>query len=189
MLRSPLSRILAGSLLAITCLAPFGPAAAVEFGPLPLAFPSAIYSELAETEGLTGSIELDVESVPVAAPTLVRLTNVTVQASPSGATFALDPSVLSPGLGVVQASGAFLIPTLFLRVVDGATSFDLAVPNVEGTLFFDGNGDVVGLTASFQVESPTDGIVDVDIFAPEPAGTLLMVCALAALAIKKEMAR
>ena len=188
MLRSPPSRILAGSLFAIACLAPAGPAAAVAFGPLPLVSPSAIYPELAETETLTGSIELDVESVPVAAPTVVQLTDVTVQAS-GGATFALDPSVLSPGLGVVQASGSFLIPTLFLRVVDGATSFDLAVPNVEGTLSFDGNGDVVGLTSSFQVESATAGILDVDIFAPEPDSTLLIACALGALAIKKEMTR
>jgi hypothetical protein len=187
-MRIPIRRFVSGSLFAIACLVPAGPAAAVSSGPLPLVFPSAIYPELAETQALTGSVALDVDGVPVAAPTLFHLTDVSVVAS-GGASFALDPSVPSPGLGVVQASGSFLIPTLFLHVVDGATSFDLAVPNVDGTLVFGAGGDVTGVSSTFQVDSGTGGILTVTLVAPEPDGALLIVCALGTLLIRKEMAR
>jgi hypothetical protein len=162
----------------------------VSFGPLPVVVPSAIVPETGPGEALTGTIEIDVASVPVAAPTLLRITDVTVQAS-GGASFTLDPSVLSPALGVVRANGSFLIPTLFLRVDDGSTPVDLAVPDVEGTLVFDAEGDVIGLASDFQVESPTAGILSVELVAgvPEPDQALLIAGALTALAIKKEMSR
>ena len=187
--RTSIGRMLSRSLLAISCLAVAGPAAAVSFG-LGVVPPSAIVPDAGPGEALTGSITLDVASIPVVAPTLFHLTDVSVLAS-GGAAFALDPSVLSPGLGVVQASGAFLIPTLFLRVTDGATNFDLAVPNVAGTLLFGANGDVVGLTLSFQVDSLTDGVLTVNLVAavPEPGTLALIAIGLGALAFKKEMTR
>jgi len=174
----------------ITCLAFAGPAAAVSFGPLSVTPPSAIVPPAGTGEALTGSITLDVASIPVVAPTLFRLTDVSVLAS-GGASFALDSAIASPALGVVQASGAFQIPTLFLRVADGATSFDLAVPNVEGTLLFGSGGDVVGLTSSFEVDSLTGGILTVNLVAavPEPGTALLIAFGLAALARKKETPR
>jgi hypothetical protein len=181
-----IGRILSSSLLAISCLAFAGPAAAVSFGPLAVVAPSAIVPQAGPGEALTGSITLDVTSVPVVAPTLFRLTDVSVLAS-GGASFALDPAIASPALGVVQASGAFQIPTLFLRVTDGATSFDLAVPNVGGTLLFGAGGDVVGLMSTFQVDSITGGILTVNLVAavPEPGTALLIAFGLGALALKK----
>jgi hypothetical protein len=93
--RTPLGRLLPGSLVAILCPAFAGSAAAVSFGPLPVVVPSAIVPETGPGEALTGSIELDVATVPVAAPTLLCITDVTVQAS-GGASFALDPSASRP---------------------------------------------------------------------------------------------
>jgi len=186
--RTEIARFLSRSLFAISCLLLAGPAAAVSFGPLAAVPPSAIVPDAGPGESLSGSITLDVASIPVAAPTLFHLSDVSVLAS-GGASFELDPSVLSPGLGVVQASGAFLIPTLFLRIVDGATNFDLAVPNVAGTLLFGAGGEVVGLKSSFQVDSLTDGVLTVNLVAavPEPGTALLIAFGVAALAFKREV--
>ena len=94
----------------------------------------------------------------------------------------------------MQANGAFLIPTLFLRVVDGATSFDLAVPNVAGTLLFGAGGDVVGLASSFAGRFGAGGILTVNLVAvvPEPGTALLLALGVArarAARIAKEIAR
>lgn len=188
-----LSRWLSGSLLAVACVAFAGPAAAVSFGPLAVGPPSAIVPEFGPSAALTGTITLDVASVPVASATLLSLTNVSVLAT-GGAAFGLDPGVPSPALGVVQASGEFLIPTLFLRVVDGAVSFDLAVPNVIGKLFFGAGGSVVGIASSFAIDSLSPaGVLTVNLRAgvPEPGTALLLTLGLAALGMRapKEIAR
>ena len=131
--------------------------------------------QVGPSESLSGSITLNVASVPVLSPTLFSLTNVSVLAS-GGAAFSLDPSVLSPALGVVQASGNFLIPTLFLHVVNGALSFDLAVPNVVGKLFFGAGGSVVGIASTFAIDSGSPaGTLTVNLLAgvPEPGTAIL----------------
>ena len=177
------------SLVVLAALALAAPAGAVSFGPLPVVPPSGIVPQLGAAETLGGSITLDVASVPVAGPTLFSLTDVSVLAS-GGASFALDPTVLSPALGVVQADGGFLIPTLFLRVTDGATQLDLAVPNVAGTLFFGADGSVVGLASSFEVDSLSPaGILAVNVVAgaPEPASGLLLLLGLGAIAVKEKL--
>jgi len=188
-----LSRWLSGPVLAVVCLAFAGPAGAVSFGPLAVAAPSAIVPDMGPTETLSGSITLSVASVPVLSPTLFSLTNVSVLAS-GGASFALDPSVLSPALGVVQATGNFLIPTLFLHIVDGALNFDLAVPNVAGMLFFGAGGSVVGIASSFEIDSLSPaGILTVNLLAgvPEPGTALLLALGIAALGMRvpKEISR
>jgi len=163
------------------------PAGAVSFGPLPVVPPSAIVPDVGAGEALGGSLTLDVASVPVAAPTLFSLTDVSVLAS-GGASFALDPTVLSPALGVVQPDGGFLVPTLFLRVTNGATSFDLAVPNVAGTLFFGPGGGVVGLASQFEIDSASAaGVLAVHVVAgvPEPGTVLLLALGLGAIAMKE----
>ena len=192
-MQTRIARLVSRSLLAITCLAFAGPARAVSFGPLAVAPPSAIVPEVGPSETLTGSIALDVASVPVSSPTLFSLTNVSVLAS-GGASFALDPSVLSPALGVVQATGNFLIPTLFLHIVDGASNFDLAVPNVAGMLFFGAGGSVVGIASSFEIDSLSPaGILTVNLLAgvPEPGTALLLALGIAALGMRvpKEISR
>ena len=192
-MQTMVARLLSRSLLAITCLAFAGPARAVSFGPLVVAPPSAIVPEVGPSETLAGSITLDIASVPVLSPTLFSLTNVSVLAS-GGASFALDPSVLSAALGVVQATGDFLIPTLFLHVADGALSFDLAVPNVAGRLFFGAGGSVVGIASSFSIDSLSPaGVLAVNLVAgvPEPGTALLLTLGLAALGMRvpKEIAR
>jgi len=188
-----LSRWLSGPVLAVVCLASAGPAGAVSFGPLAVVAPSAIVPDVGPTETLSGSITLSVASVPVLSPTLFSLTNVSVLAS-GGASFALDPSVLSPALGVVQATGNFLIPTLFLHIVDGALNFDLAVPNVAGMLFFGAGGSVVGIASSFEIDSLSPaGILTVNLLAgvPEPGTALLLALGIAALGMRvpKEISR
>lgn len=188
-----LSRWLSRSVLAVACLAFAGPAGAVSFGPLTVVAPSAIVPEVGPSQTLAGSITLDVASVPVASPTLFSLTNVSVLAS-GGASFALDPSLLSPALGVVQATGNFLIPTLFLHIVDGASSFDLAVPNVAGSLFFGAGGSVVGIASSFAIDSLSPaGTLTVNLLAgvPEPGTALLLTLGLSALGARarKEICR
>lgn len=188
-----LSRWLSGPVLAVVCLAFAGPAGAVSFGPLAVVAPSAIVPDVGPTETLSGSITLSVASVPVSSPTLFSLTNVSVLGS-GGASFALDPSVLSPALGVVQATGNFLIPTLFLHIVDGASNFDLAVPNVAGMLFFGAGGSVVGIASSFEIDSLSPaGILTVNLLAgvPEPGTALLLALGIAALGMRvpKEISR
>ncbi|MCX5740790.1 MAG: PEP-CTERM sorting domain-containing protein [Proteobacteria bacterium] len=188
-----LSRWLSGPLLAVVCLAFAGPTGAVSFGPLAVVAPSAIVPDVGPTEMLSGSITLSVASVPVLSPTLFSLTNVSVLGS-GGASFALDPSVLSPALGVVQATGNFLIPTLFLHIVDGALNFDLAVPNVAGKLFFGAGGSVVGIASSFEIDSLSPaGILTVNLLAgvPEPGTALLLTLGIAALGMRvpKEISR
>jgi len=180
------SRWLARSVLAVACLAFAGPAGAVSFGPLAVVAPSAIVPDEGLGEALLGSITLDVSSVPVLSPTLFSLTNVAVLAS-GGASFALDPSLLSPALGVVQATGNFLIPTLFLQIIDGASSFDLAVPNVAGKLFFGAGGVVVGIASSFEIDSLSPaGTLTANLLAgvPEPGTALLLTLGLSALGIR-----
>ena len=182
-----------GALLAAAWLAFATPARAVSFGPLAVAPPSAIVPESGPSEALTGSITLNVASIPVLSSTLFSLTNVSVLAG-GGASFALDPTVISPALGVVQAAGNFLIPTLFLRVANGASSFDLAIPNVAGTLYFGAGGNVVGIASSFEVDSLSPaGTLTVNLLAgvPEPGTALLLTLGLGALAARarKEISR
>jgi hypothetical protein len=165
-------------------------ARAVPFGPLVLVSPSTISSGMTTVQPI-GAISLDVSSVPVTSPRVFSLTSVSVSAL--GLSFTLDPTLASPALGVVQPSGAFTIPTLFLRGDDGSGPFDLAVPNVTGLLYFDG-ADVVGIDSSFEFETELGERVTVDLYAvvPEPHTSLLIGFALAALAVRrprKEIAR
>lgn len=169
------------ALVAITTLV-FGAAApaarGVVFGPLALVPPSDVGGQ-----PLSGNITLDVASVPVATPTSLRLTDISVFGG--GATITLDPTLLSPALGVVQPDGAFTIPTLFLRIDDGAIAFDLAIPNVTGTLAFGQDGAVTGLMTHFEIDTG-DGIALVRITAevPEPGTALLVALGLSLVATR-----
>lgn len=151
---------------------------AVVFGPLALVAPSDVGGL-----PLTGTLTLDVASVPVVGPTGMRLTD--VSATAGGFTITLDPTLLSPALGAVQADGSFTIPTLFLRVDEGFGPFDFAVPNVTGNLAFDPDGDVIGLASSFEIETSAGiQLVTVTAQIPEPGTALLVALGLSLVATR-----
>src|SRR5690606_12132178 len=103
-----------------------------------------------------------------------------------GATITLDPGVASPGLGVLTPAGAFLIPTLFVRIDDGS-AIDLAIPDVTGSVAFGpGGASIDSLVSSFGIDSgPPGGVVTVTVVAvPEPASAALLALGLAGLAAR-----
>lgn len=153
-------------------------AQAVGFGPLALVAPSDVGGV-----PLSGTLTLDVASVPVASPALMSLTDVSVTGG--GFTITLDPTLLTPAFGAVQADGSFTIPTLFLRLDEGFGPFDLAIPNVTGSLAFGPGGDVIGLASSFEIEA-AGGVQLVTITAqiPEPGTALLVALGLSLVATR-----
>ena len=168
---------------------------ALSFGPIPVIAPSAVTFDGATYDIDAGAITLEVD-VPIATPRLLRLTDASIEFRTSATqvvTFALDPTLASPALGVVQPDGSFLIPTLFLVGNDGTSDFDLAVPNVTGQLFVAG-GTVLGLTSAFSLEDALGNPIGVGIYAgvPEPGTALLLALGLGGVALgraRKEIAR
>jgi hypothetical protein len=165
-------------------------ARAVGFGPFVVVDPSSIHNQDDSIVAVpTGSASIDIAAVPYATPQVFSLTDVSITAGTL--TFALDPTLASPALGVIQADGSFLIPTLFLVGSDGASTFDLAIPDVRGTAFGAPDG-ATGLATQFQVENG-ENVFDVALtFAvPEPGTALLVSLGCAALAARrrKEIAR
>ena len=159
-------------------------AGAIPLGPFPLVDPSSIASQdQSIVVQPTGSISLDVPTVPLAAPQAFSLTDVAIQAGPLS--FALDPTLASPALGVLQPDGRFLIPTLFLVGSDGANAFDLALTNVRGVLI-GAPDEVLGLFTQFQVDDGTN-VFDVALYAnvPEPGTALLLTLGCVALAARR----
>lgn len=165
-------------------------ARAVGFGPFPVVDPSSIHNQDDSIVLVpTGSVSIDIAAVPHTTPQVFTLTDVSITAGTLS--FALDPTLQSPALGVIQPDGSFLIPTLFLVGNDGANDFDLAIPDVRGTTFGAPNG-ATGLATQFQIESGAN-VFDVALtFAvPEPGTALLLSLGCAALAgrRRKEIAR
>lgn len=145
---------------------------------------SFLTSAAGPIEALAGTITLEIGALPVGPGNttldVVGLDLVTT----SGGTIVLDPGQPNPGLGVLAPSGAFLIPTLYLRLSDGVSSIDLALPDVSGSVAFGpGGASIAELSTAFSVLAP-DGLVDVTLvaFVPEPASALLAAFGLAALA-------
>jgi hypothetical protein len=153
-------------------------ARAVAFGPLALVAPSDVGGQ-----PLAGTLAGDVASIPVVSPSELRLTDVSI--SGGGATITLDPTLLSPALGVVQPGGSFTIPTLFLRIDDGVTAFDLGIPNVTGSLSFGPGGDVIGLASSFEIDTGNCVVLArITAEVPEPGTTLLVALGLSFVATR-----
>jgi len=171
----------AAGLALCSAIAAASPAAALSVFALPLVAPSAITPMGGSAEPLSGSLVVAIGTLPAVANTTFQLTDVSVVAS-DGTTFALDPSVPSAGLGVLHPDGSFLFPTLFLQVDDGSGPQDLAIPNVTGLASFSGGGTaLVGLDASFDVDSPSGTLAVRVVAAPEPATLFLVAAGLAAL--------
>jgi hypothetical protein len=147
---------------------------------------SSIAPSVGPAQSLSGGIVILLGAEPpLVSNTTFDLTGLGVVSS-GGVLIGLDPAVSNPGAGVLSPSGSFLIPNLFLRLVDGANIFDLTVPNVTGSY-----GALPGCTAapclstSFAVDTGgPQGVVNVTVFAqiPEPSTFALLAGALISLA-------
>lgn len=137
-------------------------------------------------EALAGTITLEIGALPVGpGNTTFDVIGLDVTTT-SGSTIVLDPLQSSPGLGVLSPAGGFLIPTLYLRLSDGVTTADLALPDVTGSVVFGpGGAGVAELSSGFTVLGPS-GPIDVSFvaFVPEPASALLAGFGLAVLAAR-----
>jgi len=181
-----MTRSTCGALLLLAALAAASPARALGFT-LALDPAQSLFTPEGggPAEMLSGTLRLEVDALPLLANTGMALTDVAV-ASSGGLAIGLDPTLASPGLGVLFADGSFLIPTLFLRIVNGAQTFDLAVTDVTGSLDLAGT-EVTGLQSSFALDTDLEmsGSAGVEIQAvPEPGTGLALAFALAALAAR-----
>ena len=152
---------------------------------------SSIVPQFGAAESLSGTIDVAIGSLPLTQTTSFDVIGLSASAG-GGATFALDPASPSPGLGVVNVSGSFLIPTLFLEIDGGLGNFPIAIANVTGTALFDAGGTALQqLTTTFQVDSGGPaGILTITLVAvPEPASLVLAGAGLVALALRGRGAR
>ncbi len=147
---------------------------------------SSIVPQVGAPESLSGTIDVAIGSVPVTQTTTFDVIGLAASAS-GGASFTLDPATSTPGFGVIDVTGAFLIPTLFLAVdPGGGGGFPLAIPNVTGMAEFDVSGTVLReLSTTFQVDSGgPEGILTITVVAvPEPNALILAMAGLAGLSL------
>jgi hypothetical protein len=176
--------LLRPALLAAALLAGAPPAAAVSIVTLPIdPAQSALVPDVGAPQTLSGSITFRIGELPVGgAGTSFDVIALAATAS-GGATIGLDPALADPGLGVLSPGGLFLIPTLFVRIGDGATQ-DLAIPDVTGSVAFGpGGASLTAFAASFVIDTGAPaGLVLVNVTSvPEPTAALLLALGLAAL--------
>jgi hypothetical protein len=147
---------------------------------------SSLTPSAGPVQSLSGAIAIQTGAEPpLASNTTFDVTGLAVATS-GGQSIGLDPAISNPGAGVLSPSGNFLIPNLFLRLVDGVVVFDLSVPNVTGRY-----GALAGcpvalcLSTDFAIDTGgPQGIIQVDVFAqvPEPSSFALVAAALIQLA-------
>jgi PEP-CTERM motif-containing protein len=146
---------------------------------------SSLTPSAGAAQPLSGSVGILLgASPPLSSNTTFDVTSLDAHAS-GGLAIGLDPALAHPGAGVLSPSGSFLVPNLFLRLVDGASTFDLTVPNVLGSYgAFAGCPADVCLQTSFDVDTGgPSGVVHVELYAiPEPETAGLLALGLAALA-------
>jgi len=187
------SRCIDGLALAVVCVAFAGAAGAVSFGPFAVA--GLVDPQVGPSQVIAGELSLELGVFPIPFGSTVALAIRDLALTSGSATFTLDPALSSPASGALfSPSNEFLIPTLFLRIGDGASSFDLAIPNVTGFVLRS-ESEVYGLVMSpFQIDAGGPaGILTIEISAgvPEPGTALLLTLGLGALAARarKEIAR
>ena len=185
-------RPLLRSLLALALVAVFaGPADAASIVTLSLdPSQSSLVPASGPAETLSGTLVLQVGTLPLGGSNQTfDVIGLAVTAS-GGATIGLDPDVLNPGLGVLRPDGAWLVPTLFLRITQGS-SLDLAIPDVTGSVDFGpGGASITRLVTSFGIDTGAGGVVTVNVVAvPEPGTLLLAASGLAALASRARRVR
>lgn len=125
-------------------------------------------------ESLTGALSFDIGALPVIGTTSFDMSQVNLTSSGS-TNIQLDSGVTNPGLGVIDAAGSFLIPSLFVTV-DGSSN--LTIVDVTGSVVFGPGGDTIqSLSSVFVVDATT-----VTIFAiPEPSTFALVALGLVGL--------
>jgi hypothetical protein len=152
---------------------------------------SSLTPAAAPAQSLSGAIAI----VTGAEPPLTRNTTFDVTGlsavTSGGAAIGLDPTIANPGAGVLSPSGAFLIPNLFLRLVDGSVVFDLTVPSVLGSYgALPGCPVATCLATAFSIDTGgPQGVVAVEVFAqvPEPAASALLAAGLVGLAAARRI--
>lgn len=163
-----------------------GPAVALVFDADPAQ--SALAPSGGTPAPLAGSIRVDVGQLPPSATTTFDVKAASLTSG--GYSISLQP-IANPGLGVLGASGDFLIPTLFLTVGDGTTTFDLALPDISGVLLGNGPGCLHDycLETSFEIDTGAGGLLAVNLVAiPEPSTALLLGLALVGAAAARRRA-
>jgi hypothetical protein len=138
----------------------------------------------APVQELSGILSFEVDSLPLVANATLELLEVQVDSS-GGLEVILDPSLETPGLGVLFTDASLLIPTLFLRISTGGEPVDLAVTDVTGEVELASPTEIVAVGAGFDIDTDplTAGVGRVDIVAvPEPGTEAAITATLAALA-------
>lgn len=147
---------------------------------------SAITPAVGAPMPLAGTVQVGIGELPVTGNTTFDVLSL-VATTTSGISIRLDPASPSPGLGVIDASGSFLVPTLFLEIEDGGAPFPLAIPGVTGQVFDAAGTSLQALSVDpFEIDSGGPaGILKVTLLAlPEP-GPLALIGLTLAVAVRR----
>jgi hypothetical protein len=172
------------TLLAACCLAPGAAAVPIALSLDPAA--SSIAPAAGPPQSLSGTLTLEVGELPVeGSATVLEVLDLALVSS-GGLSIALDPDSLSPALFVLESDGRFEVASaLFLRLSQGGSVLDLAIPDLLVEVSFGAGGaSIASLVSAFAVDAGAPaGVLDVTIVAvPEPAAGPLLALGLAALA-------
>lgn len=133
-------------------------------------------SDGATSQPLSGTVEIVLGSDAGVSTTTFELTSLVLLAP--GLSVGLDPAAPNPAAGVVNAAGAFLIPTLFVAFDVGPARLALGLPDVTGGVQFGGAG-LTELAATVEVDPGDGGPVRLFtlVALPEPQLGLLLMAA------------
>jgi hypothetical protein len=103
---------------------------------------SALTPAVGAAEPLSGTLQLAIGQLPVTGNTTFDVVSL-LATTGAGTGIRLDPASPSPGLGVIDSAGSFLIATLFLEIEDPGGAFPLGIPDVRGQATFDASGTLL----------------------------------------------
>lgn len=145
---------------------------------------SVVAPAVGAAESVSGTITLRIGSLPTLANTAFDVIGLSLTTS-GGNTISLDPNIANPGLGVLTPGGGFLIPSLFVRLVQGSTALDFSIPDVTGSVAFGPGGASIALASTsfaLAVSGPSGDVTVMLRAVPEPSVALLAAGGLALLA-------
>jgi len=147
---------------------------------------SAITPAVGAPAPLTGTLQVDIGELPITGNTTFDVLSF-LATTAGGISIRLDPASPSPGLGVIDASGSFLVPTLFLEIEDGAAPFPLAIPGVTGQVFDAAGTSLQALSVDpFEIDSGGPaGILTVTLLALPAPVPLILFGLTAAIAVRR----